>query len=448
VTQGSAAAAAYSYDANSNRISRATPSSNDNGTYDDQDRLLSYGGTTFTYTANGEIASRTSTAGTTTYGYDSLGRLVSVSLPDGRIIEYVLDARGRRVAKKVNGAVVGKFLYENGLRPIAQLAADDSVVAQFVYAERGNSPSLIIRGGVTYRVIADHHGSPRYIIDSTTGAFADTLGYDEFGVTFESNPGFQPFGFAGGLYDADTQLVHFGAREYDPSIGRFLTKDPLGLGGGLNVYDYAANDPVNLADPSGLLFGHNAGEEYAQQAVEDAADTITDPNSTLTQRLGARISLVVWSLWTPCNSDKTAITLAVGAAAFGGAAIVGGAAEEIVAEEGIQVTEDGLSDIASHLGREGFDPAPENDLMLQRLQNVLDTGERATGADANFYEHELYEKGLMDAGDSYEAAHQAALEDLGASSHSLYPPEVVQAVDEAAGAKTFGTAYYQFWNLP
>jgi|GEM_PF-336589 len=334
VTRNGAAGATYSFDANSNRVSRVTPSSSDSGTYDDQDRILTYGGASFTYTPNGEIASRTSTAGTTTCGYDSLGRLVSVSLADGRHIDYILDARGRRVVKKVDGTVVGKFLYENGLRPIAQLAADDSLVAQFVYAERGNSPSLIIRGGVTYRVIADHLGSPRYVVDTATGAIADTLGYDEFGVTFESNPGFQPFGFAGGLYDADTKLVHFGAREYDPSIGRFLTKDPLGLGGGLNVYDYAANDPVNLIDPSGLLFNGavNAGEGYGQEAVNGYADTLTDPNASTAAKVGAAVGGFFASLWTPCTSDYTFLTLA-SAYAVSGVVTEYGAATEIGSSE-------------------------------------------------------------------------------------------------------------------
>ena len=61
-----------------------------------------------------------------------------------------------------------------------------------------------------------------------------------------------PFGFAGGLYDEDTKLVHFGYREYDPEIGRWLSKDPLLFGGGdSNLYGYVLQDPVNLVDPTG-----------------------------------------------------------------------------------------------------------------------------------------------------------------------------------------------------
>jgi RHS repeat-associated protein len=68
----------------------------------------------------------------------------------------------------------------------------------------------------------------------------------------DTNPGFQPFGFAGGLYDADTGLVRFGARDYDPEVGRWTAKDPLLFDGGdTNLYAYGVNDPVNNQDPRG-----------------------------------------------------------------------------------------------------------------------------------------------------------------------------------------------------
>ena len=73
------------------------------------------------------------------------------------------------------------------------------------------------------------------------------------GAGVDSNPGFQPFGFAGGLYDPDTKLVRFGARDYDASIGRWVSKDPIRFGGGqANIYAYVNDDPVNRADRTGL----------------------------------------------------------------------------------------------------------------------------------------------------------------------------------------------------
>jgi RHS repeat-associated protein len=76
--------------------------------------------------------------------------------------------------------------------------------------------------------------------------------WDEWGnCLLDTTPGFQPFGFAGSFYDPDLNLHHQGAREYDPTVGRWLQPDPLGLEGGLNLYAYCANDPVNYIDYSG-----------------------------------------------------------------------------------------------------------------------------------------------------------------------------------------------------
>jgi RHS repeat-associated protein len=72
-------------------------------------------------------------------------------------------------------------------------------------------------------------------------------------VTADTNPGFQPFEFAGGLYDSETGLVRFGSRDYDASIGRWISKDPILFGGGQgNLFVYVGDDPINLIDPTGL----------------------------------------------------------------------------------------------------------------------------------------------------------------------------------------------------
>lgn len=98
------------------------------------------------------------------------------------------------------------------------------------------------------------------------------LGYDDFGdVLSDSNPGFQPFGFAGGLYDADTGLVHYGARDYDSHTGRWITKDPVGFRGfDTNLYSYVWSDPINITDPSGLagkLTIHSNGENGSSDNI-------------------------------------------------------------------------------------------------------------------------------------------------------------------------------------
>jgi RHS repeat-associated protein len=117
----------------------------------------------------------------------------------------------------------------------------------------------MVKGGVTYRMLSDHLGSVRLVVNADTGAIAQRIDYDEWGdpsyVT--GPPDFQPFGFAGGLTDRDTGLVRFGARDYDPRVGRWTSKDPIGFDGGLNLFGYALNDPVSFVDSNGLAVVRN-----------------------------------------------------------------------------------------------------------------------------------------------------------------------------------------------
>ena len=237
----------YGYDGNGNRIS---VNGQTVATYNADDQLTSYNGVPYTYAADGSLAS----AGSTTYQYDALGHLLAVKTPT-ETITYTYDGLGRRVGKSVNGTLVQGFLYADGLHPIAELDGQGNVVETFVYGTRPNVPDLMLKGGVTYRIISDQLGSPVEVINTVTGAVVEQITYDAWGtITSDSNPGFQPFGFAGGLYDADTGLVHFGARDYDPAIGRWTARDPLGFAGGdTNLYGYVLQDPVNLEDPSGLF---------------------------------------------------------------------------------------------------------------------------------------------------------------------------------------------------
>ncbi|MGR9115608.1 MAG: RHS repeat domain-containing protein, partial [Gammaproteobacteria bacterium] len=198
--------------------------------------------------------SKTENGQTTTYDYDVLGNLRQVVLPSGVQIDYLIDGQNRRIGKKVNGALVQGFLWQDQLKPIAELDANGNIVSRFVYATGINVPDYMVKAGVTYRFFKDHLGSPRLIVNTADGSIAQRLQYDAWGnVIRDSNPGFQPFRFAGGLYDFDTKLVRFGARDYEPQVGRWITKDPIKFYGSYrNLFNYVSNSPITYIDSNGL----------------------------------------------------------------------------------------------------------------------------------------------------------------------------------------------------
>ncbi len=265
VTKNGVITASYSYGPNGNRQSGpglSTPPS-----YDAQDRMLRYGVASYTYTPAGELKSKTTAGQTTSYDYDLLGNLIHASLPDGARVEYLVDGQDRRVVRKVNGSFTSRFLWHDELKLAADLDADGNVTTLFVYAGRPNLPSYLVRERQTFRLITDHLGSPRLIVNADSGEVRQRIDYDEWGnMTRDTSPGFQPFGFAGGLYDASTGLVRFGARDYDSLTGRWTSKDPrLFAGGSANLYTYVSNDSVNSVDYAGAdqSFGKSGEADIA-----------------------------------------------------------------------------------------------------------------------------------------------------------------------------------------
>jgi len=204
-------------------------------------------------------------------------------------VDYLIDGQNRRIDKKINGTLTQGFLYQDQLNPIVELNPDGSIKSRFVYGTKANVPDYMIKNGTTYRIISDHLGSPRLIVNTADGSIAQRIDYDIWGnITNDTNPGFQPFGFAGGIYDQHTGLTRFGARDYDAETGRWTAKDPiLFQGGDTNLYGYVLNDPVNFVDPNGkglidlflaLRKLAEASEKRGQGAVDIAAGKNVDIN--------------------------------------------------------------------------------------------------------------------------------------------------------------------------
>lgn len=200
-----------------------------------------------------EVESKTDSATdeTTQYTFDVFGTLKQVVLPL-KTINYKVDYQNRRIAK-FNGSSPELYYHWSNNQVIGVSDALGVLTSRFVYGSKAHSPDYMIKAGVKYRIVTDYLGSPVQVINSTTGSIVQEIRYDEWGtILSDTNPGFQPFGFAGCLYDLDTKLCRFGARDYDSSIGRWLSKDPILFNGSdSNLYGYVFQDPINYIDPTG-----------------------------------------------------------------------------------------------------------------------------------------------------------------------------------------------------
>jgi len=256
VTKDSSLVEEYDYDLNGTRNYEMNTLRGITGrsfTYSDEDHLLTAGTTSYQYDVDGFLTTKTEGTDVTAYNYSSRGELLSVTLPDGRVIEYIHDPLGRRIAKIVDGITIEKYLWQGLTRLLAIYDGSNNLTMRFEYAD-GRMPVAMTRAGATYYLTYDQVGSLKTVADSA-GNVVKRIDYDSFGnIIADTDPLFDmPFGFAGGLHDRDTGLVHFGNRDYDPDVGRWTAKDPfLFEGGDTDLFGYVLNDPVNAVDPLGL----------------------------------------------------------------------------------------------------------------------------------------------------------------------------------------------------
>lgn len=248
VSDGETVLTTFAYDEIGNRIRRTDASGTVTAEYDGRNRLRRYGDVLYEHTPLGAVERVIDPDGAeTTYRYTPLGVLTGVTTSDGTTVEYAFDGTNRRISRTVNGDITERFVYLDA-RPLAQLDSSGEVLKRFVYATGQASPDYMTAAGRTYRIIVDHSGSPRLVIDVETGEIVQRLDFELFGRTAQNSaPGFQPFGFAGGITDPVIGSIHFASGEFDPITGRWISRPSLFPASyETNPYVFSNNDPVNL----------------------------------------------------------------------------------------------------------------------------------------------------------------------------------------------------------
>ncbi len=286
----------YSYD-KQNRLTRMIRSSLAQDTiryeyYDNGDRrreIVGYDTTTYTYANNrltglsgftqasfvyddiGNLVTQVVGSDTTEYGYDQANRLVSVTQNDttyqqaynsrsqrsslttpGGTSRYIHAANGLLLTEYYSGDWETDYVYLYG-QPIARVWAyneevDTTTVTHFDIGWYHN----------------DHLGTPQAVTDSAK-TIRWSAQYYPFGALASENAStLSNPRFPGQYHDRSTDLYYNMFRQYQPTLGRYITPDPIGIAGGLNLYGYAGQNPINYIDPMGLYSLGEFGDDAAQ----------------------------------------------------------------------------------------------------------------------------------------------------------------------------------------
>ncbi|MBF0526408.1 MAG: DUF4329 domain-containing protein [Deltaproteobacteria bacterium] len=184
---------------------------------------------------------------------------------------YAINGLGQRVSKSSASATT-IFVYDEAGHLLGEYDSAGSVIEETVWL--GSLPVGVLKPGALYYVNPDHLGAPRSIID-TTGATVWKWDKDPFGNGAPTGTLIYNLRFPGQYFDVESGLCYNMARDYSPTLGRYVQSDPIGLRGGVNTYSYVGNGPINWRDTSGLL----PGDQYPT-VFEAGANAIEDINST------------------------------------------------------------------------------------------------------------------------------------------------------------------------
>jgi RHS repeat-associated protein len=257
-TQNGLPSAKYEYDPVGNRTG---------GEYDEANELVSDSSDAYTYDADGQLIKRVvkATGATTTFSWNARHELVSVTLPDGSTETIAYDPLGRRISTSHAGTT-DAYVYDGAN---VHLEYDGSGTGPSAVYTDGQEPNQVLemdRDGHRYSYITDGLGST-IALANESGDVVQRYSYDAFGNQQASGTIPNPFTYTGQAWDPVSGLYYYGARYYDPELGRFISKDPIRH---TNPYAYVGNDPVNATDPTGA--DGTEGEEVAAIADESILD--------------------------------------------------------------------------------------------------------------------------------------------------------------------------------
>ncbi|WP_136799360.1 RHS repeat-associated core domain-containing protein [Desulfosediminicola ganghwensis] len=254
----------FLYDPAGNRLSMTNDVETISYQHNAANQMVRAGETLFSYDANGNRISETTGEGATYFSYTYDDMLAQVDNPDGESTAYGYDALSRRIYKVDQEGDTTSYLYD-GLEVLQEVSGQNSQKITAYYRANGQ---IITRQ--EYNVSQGYNGAYQnrpeglqifYTYDALgslasiskhNGQLESRYRYSVYGSLLQGDMSDNVYGFTGKRFDVENGTYHFHFRQYDPVNGVWTTKDPIGVFGGVNLYGYLGNDPVNWIDWLGL----------------------------------------------------------------------------------------------------------------------------------------------------------------------------------------------------
>jgi RHS repeat-associated protein len=243
----------YVYDAAGNRIRTVENGVTANYGTNNLNQYTTAGEFSYTYDADGNLISKVRGSETWTYGYNNENQLVRVVETDGTTTEYEYDTFGNRTATIDNGQrteyLVDPFDFKD---VVAEYDGSGNLIARYA-----NGLGLVSRTDTVNTAYYDFNAVGSTVgLTGGTGTYLNRYTYRPFGEEIaETETVANPFEFVGqwGVMEEGNGLDFMRARFYDSLTGKFTSTDPIGIEGGINLYNYVQSNPISYADPSGEI---------------------------------------------------------------------------------------------------------------------------------------------------------------------------------------------------
>jgi len=256
----------YGYDSIGNRIIKQEANSGESITYQyepNSNRLSTINANSIQRDNTGNIL----TDGNRTYQYNTSGRLSqSNNILSGMQGNYTYNFLGQRVRKQLSGSQIDdiRYVYDsaNNNRLLGEYDASGTRVREYIYLNNADESQLVAQiesDGTIHYIHTDHLDSPRLASNQNQTFIwrwdSDAFGEEQANEDLDGNGSDVVINlrFPGQYYDLETGLQYNYFRDYDPSTGRYVQSDPIGLEGGLNTYGYVDGNPLYWSDPYGLF---------------------------------------------------------------------------------------------------------------------------------------------------------------------------------------------------